>query len=676
VSINAGHQMTWPVRIGVVPRLADGFQTRAAVDELTVATSGGGTAVVADPARVVSGLGGVGKSQLAIQHAEHLWHAKQIDMLVWITATTRDAILAEYAEAASALSLPGADGGDTARDAARFLAWLAGTERRWLVVLDDLAAVGDLQNLWPPTMPYGQTVVTTRLRDPALTGGSRHLIDLDVFTPIEAAAYLSTRLANSPHLANDIDGLAHDLGYLPLALSQAAAFILGQGIPCSGYRQRFADRDQCLDDLVPLPDQLPDDYTRTIAATLSLSIEAADGHRPAGMAAPLLRLTSVLDPATIPTAVLTSKAARTWLAAHTPPHAVAPQQVDHFPRAHVAGKQTETQPVTIDMLRAGLRVLHRFNLVTDRPDRISVHAIVQRTVRDQLTDQQLADTVNAGADAVIEVWPDIDRNGALAQALRANTTVLYQRHPTALLAPGCHSMLRRAHRSLADSGNPTAAALGLTQMLSDQTEVLGPNHPDTLATRHHLASRRGDAGDALGAVTAFEQLLADRIRVLGPDHPDTLTTRYRLARWRGEAGDAAGAAVAAEQLLADQLKVQGPDHPDTLETGMQLAHWRGETGDAAAAIIAFEQLLADQLRVQGPDHPDTLITRGFLARWRRVAGEIGRATTELEQLGADLARVLGPNHPFTLANRHNLASWREASSDAWNQLLDDMQQVL
>ncbi|WP_331746107.1 tetratricopeptide repeat protein [Streptomyces virginiae] len=82
----------------------------------------------------------------------------------------------------------------------------------------------------------------------------------------------------------------------------------------------------------------------------------------------------------------------------------------------------------------------------------------------------------------------------------------------------------------------------------------------------------------------FEQLLPDRLRVLGPDHPDTLTTRHDLAHWRGRAGDPAGAAAALAELLADRMRVLGPDHPHTLTTRHNLAHWRGETGGAGAVF--------------------------------------------------------------------------------------------
>jgi hypothetical protein len=89
----------------------------------------------------------------------------------------------------------------------------------------------------------------------------------------------------------------------------------------------------------------------------------------------------------------------------------------------------------------------------------------------------------------------------------------------------------------------------------------------------------GEAGDAAGAAEALRELLADRQRVLGPDHPDTLVTRHNLARWMGEAGDAAGAAEALRELLADRQRVLGPDHPDTLTSPRY-------GPEAAAALVA------------------------------------------------------------------------------------------
>jgi hypothetical protein len=195
----------------------------------------------------------------------------------------------------------------------------------------------------------------------------------------------------------------------------------------------------------------------------------------------------------------------------------------------------------------------------------------------------------------------------------------------------------------------------IEQRLTDQLRTLGPDHPDTLATRANLAFWLGQAGDVVAAVEIFEQLLTDRLRLSGPDHPDTLITRNGLAMSRNKAGDAAGAVEAFEQLLADQIRVLGPDHHDTGFTRSNLAFWRGDPGDV---VGAFERLLADQVREQGPDHPATLTTRSNLALWRARAGDVAGAVDAFEQLLADQLRVLGPDHSATLATRGNLALWR------------------
>ncbi|MFZ9018485.1 MAG: tetratricopeptide repeat protein, partial [Ilumatobacteraceae bacterium] len=70
--------------------------------------------------------------------------------------------------------------------------------------------------------------------------------------------------------------------------------------------------------------------------------------------------------------------------------------------------------------------------------------------------------------------------------------------------------------------------------------ILGPDHPNTLATRSNLARWLGEAGRVTDAIEQFEQLLGDRTRILGADHPDTLTTRNNLAYWLGEAGQPSG----------------------------------------------------------------------------------------------------------------------------------------
>ena len=101
--------------------------------------------------------------------------------------------------------------------------------------------------------------------------------------------------------------------------------------------------------------------------------------------------------------------------------------------------------------------------------------------------------------------------------------------------------------------------------------MLGPEHPDTLATRGYLAYNTGLAGDPAGARDQLDALLPIRERVLGAEHPDTLATRDNLARWTGEAGDPAGARDQYAELLPIVERVLGPEHPDTLTARRDVA---------------------------------------------------------------------------------------------------------
>ncbi|WP_386162835.1 tetratricopeptide repeat protein [Streptosporangium vulgare] len=650
--------------VGVVPRAADCFQTRQIADRLTEAAQDGETVVVS---QVLAGMGGIGKTQLAAAYARRTWEQREVGVLVWVSATSRSQILAAYAQAATELGLP-TDPGDVEQAARRFLTWAQTTPTAWLVVLDDVQDPADVRELWP-SGAVGRVVVTTRRRDAALAGQSRRVVDVGVFTKAEARAYLSAKLAVHDRVDSDaeIDALTADLGYLPLALAQAAAYLIDAHLDCAGYRERLADRRRRLAEVVPEEGALPDDHPAIVAAAWSLSIDRAERARPAGLARPLLQVAAVLDPHGIPQAALTSTPVLAHLAAEQRPRA--------------------TREVSAADARDGLRVLHRFSLIDHDPtassQEVRIHRLIQRATRETLSRAESTAVAHVAADALLEVWPDAERDQA-GPVLRANTATLHTLTGTALWEWNdmAHPILLRAATSLGDSGQVHAAVTEYTRLHATMTRLLGPDHLATLITRNNLAHWRGLAGDATGAAAAFNDLLTDRLRVLGPDHPDTLTNRNNLAHWRGAAGDAAGAAAAFKDLLANRLEVLGADHSDTLITRHNLASCRGTAGDVAGAAAAFEDLLTDRLRLLGPDHPDTLMTRNNLAYWRGVAGNAAGAAAAFEDLLTDYVRMLGPDHPKTLAVGNNLAYWRGLAGDAagaaaaFEDLLTDYLRVL
>ena len=612
---------------------------------------------------VLSGMGGVGKTQLAARFARQLAESGELDALIWVTASSRQAIIAAYAEAARALHIVGMDS-DVESAAERTLRWLEGTNQRWLVVLDNLDAPVDAQGWWPPASVYGRTVVTTRRRDAVLRAEGRTLVEVDLYTPEEAVDYF-VRAIGSTVQRREAALLAVDLGHLPLAVAQAAAFIRDRAIDCNAYRQRLNDSKQRLADLVPPEDALPDDHQRTVAATWALSVAAADNAKPRGLARPALTLASLLDPNAIPDEIFTTGPARYFLSA-------------------AAGTGTDTTSIDASKVEDALHNLHRLNLITRDASTgvVRVHALVQRATRDELTREQLTAAARAAADALVAMWPPVERDVILSQILRSNSAALYLHARDVLFTPEPHEVLFRSARSFGDMGLVIPAAQALEQLHDDCLRVLGPDHPDTRAARAHVAYRRGHAGDAAGAAQAFQQLLDDNVRLLGPDHPDTLITRAHLAYLRGVAGDRKGAAHSFQQLFYDNLRVFGPDDRNTLTTRAHLAHLRGQDGDLHGAARAFQQLLYDNLRVLGPDHPDTLTTRRNVARWRGEAGDRAGAAEVLAQLLNDNLRVLGPDHPDTLTTRADLAHLRGEAGDTTGalgelkRLLNDRVRVL
>jgi hypothetical protein len=539
-------RVAWPHRVGVVPMRAGCFQARMATRDLKKAVAEGDTVVLTAPepavTRVLSGLGGVGKTQLAADYAERAWAAEEIDLLVWVAASTRDAIVSAYATGANEL---GWDSDEDAENASRrFLAGLASRRKRWLVVLDDLQSLADVQGLWPPHAPTGRVVATTRRRDAAWAGDRRRVILVDVFTPAESVSYLTAKFANHAHLAPGVAALATDLDHLPLALAQAAAYMIDEDLTCEEYRARLAERRRTLAELVPEPNALPDDHRDTVAATWSLSIDAANTMRPAGLAPHVLKLASVLDPNGIPAAVFTSPDALAYLReAVTVPIVTNPttataetglyKQIGCGPSPPAFGR-IGNPDITADDVRSALRCLHRLNLATvvpsERNRTVRVHAIVQRATRDRLG-TTLGLVARAAADSLLHVWPDIERDQNFAQVLRSNTQNVHNNGDEHLWQPSAHAALFRLGRSLGESGLITAAQSQFQTLHTSATDRLGPDHPDTLISRSDLAYWRGVGGDVAGAIGEFQELLADRVRVLGPDHPDTLLGRSNLAYW-------------------------------------------------------------------------------------------------------------------------------------------------
>src|SRR5205085_6526267 len=165
---------------GTVPPLADGYYSRTeSGPDLVASLPPGGTAALVhgeETELAPAAQGGTGKTQLAVDFAHAMWNSRAVEVLVWVTASNAESIIAGFAQAANAVDAGGAaEGAEDA--AARFVSWLANTKRPWALILDDLADADDLAGLWPSGRT-GRIVITTRL--PALAFAGPAFADRDI----------------------------------------------------------------------------------------------------------------------------------------------------------------------------------------------------------------------------------------------------------------------------------------------------------------------------------------------------------------------------------------------------------------------------------------------------------------------------------------------------------------
>ncbi|MEU5148912.1 tetratricopeptide repeat protein [Streptomyces yangpuensis] len=672
----------WPVLEGRLPPEPSAFQPRTAVCEvIDEARERSGTVVLS---QVLAGQGGVGKTQLAAHYARRAIN-EGTDLVMWVDATRPAAVLEAYARTAVKVRVPGVGGQPETveQDAAAFLAWLATTEKSWLVVLDNITdqALGDL---WPATSRggRGRVIATSRLRGATASDAGRALVDVGVYSASESAAYLRERLeaARYSHLldAGSAD-LAEALGHLPLALAYAAAYMIQRRRTSSQYLQSFRERGRSLEEVLPGRDGV-DGYHLSVAVALLLSLDAVRQEDPLTVHA--LVLASLLDPAGHPEALWATVPVREQLArART--GAVGGE------RAAVEDGRSAVLQVREEEALDALAVLHNYSLLalTEEPNRqVTIHALTARAT---------LDTTPAGerphytaADALLTLWPGEEHEDRdLAVVLRANTEALqgssgeFLWHPDPS-DPRAHPLLFRYGNSLIDAGPVTTATAHWKQLAIDGERLLGPDHPDTLHSRAHLAIAYRQAGRSDDAVSTGERTLSDLDRLLGPDHPHTLATLGNLALAYQEAGRHDDAVAAAEQVLAGYERILTPDHPSTLTALGILALCYQRAGRTTHAMPLLERAAADNTRILGPDHPTALAARGNLAVARQEAGRAAHAIDLLEQVVADCRRILGPDHPNTLSALGNLArtyheaGLNEQSTAVKEQLLADLVRLL
>jgi tetratricopeptide (TPR) repeat protein len=659
----------WPVLAGEIPPGPDYYVPRRETGVSLASLPAGRTTVLADaadPASDLAGLGGTGKTSLAVAIAHALREDQSAQLVLWIAATGRDAVISGYAGALRQLDKASSAGGSAEQAAGHFLDWLAQADVPWLVVLDDLTDPAAAEGLWPRG-PAGRVLVTTEHPGAAAAAHSPRVAGIGAFSPREALACLTARL-DPDQRAGAVD-LVTELGCGPAALGHASAFMATTGVDCRGYRARFTERSRAL--------AAPGGYRPAVAATWSLSCELAGQLSAGGMAWRALALISMLAPHGIPGAVLTSQASRAYLSG-------AP------------GSPAEGAEV-----RAAVDCLARAGLVSisdqSQARTVLAHAAVQALTRQYLPPSEGGPAAQAAADALVQAWSGADPGPAVAQALRDCAARLQEIAGAFLWAPQCHPVLLAAGRSLDADGLAGPAVTYWRTMLGFSRQVLGEEHSQTAGIRDHLGAACEASGDHQTAIALYESALggqpaaagndlpgsleacerlshvylaAGRLddatalaesafrgceRNLGPDHPDTLRAYASLAETYLRAGRRDEATAAFRHVLASRENALGQDHLATIDARASLMEVYRETGRGKEAIALGRRIVAGRERAQGTDHPDTIAARGSLAAAYRAANKLKEALRLYEQVLADRERTQGTDHPDTIAARGEVA---------------------
>jgi hypothetical protein len=607
------------VRLADPPSLLAGREDLLAdLDTLLTGGDSSGPRTVA-----LCGLGGVGKTSVAMEYARR--HLAEVGVAWQFAADDPMVLAAGFGELAAQLGAR--DVVETRDPVASVHGVLAALPDGWLLVFDNVPDRASVEGFVPPA-GHGRVLITSQDQNWP-HGQALQVPPLDAAV---AAEFLTTRTRDPDRQA--ARALAGQMDGLPLALEQAAAYILTTGETVAGYLDLFRERRADM-----LRRGEPTGYDKTVATTWTLAFERLQQTSPAAVG--LLRLVAFCAPERIPLRLLLQ------------PRPGLPRQL-HYEVAPTLVPLAQDRLVARDAIAA----LRRYSLVTPTADGlVSVHQLVQAVTADQMT-AELAMGWQQAATVLIEAA--IPRDTRKPQDWHIFAALLP--HAEAALTPGSDGMARMASY-LGYSGSYVAARDLYKRVLNARMEALGAEHLDTLTARGNVAFWTGEAGDPAGARDQSAALLPVMERVLGAEHPDTLAARARRALWTGHAGDPAGARDQLAALLPVAERVLGAEHRETLAFRSSLAYMAEKAGDPAGARDQLAALLPVAERVLGAEHLDTLTNRANLADLTGQAGDPPGARDQFAALLPVMKRVLGAEHPDTLMVRNNLAAWTGSAGD-------------
>jgi tetratricopeptide (TPR) repeat protein len=631
------------------------------------------TAALTQP-QGLSGLGGIGKTQTAIEYAYRYQHDYQA--VLWARADSEDVLFSDFIFIAHVLNLPEKDEADQRQIVEAVMRWLR-SHAGWLLILDNIE---DLAVVAPfiPLAGRGHVLLTTRTR---ALGGIAERIEIEKMVPEVGALLLLRRagLLSAQDLLdmaletdhNEAMSISRLVDGLPLALDQAGAYIKETACSLSDYILLYQTRST---DLLQVRGSLTTDYLHPVATTWSLSFEKITQAYPA--AAELLDFFAFLYPDAIPEEIITDGAS--FLGSRLDPVATDPLQLD-----------------------GAIKEILRYSLIQREAERqtLTIHRLVQTVLKGRMDENVQRQWGERTVRAVNEAFPGVEftswsRCQRCLPHAQVCATLIEQwgmefTEATRLLNQTGYYLEERAQYSAAEqlyqhalsirertlkSDHPDLAKILnnlaslyhsqgkyeqaeplLQRALLIREQVLGREHPEVAQSLNNLAVVYEKQGKFAQAEPLYQRALEIREQVLGPIHSGTAMSLNNVALFYEKRGNYQRAEPLYQRALAIREQVLGSKHPETAMSLHNLASLCKKQGKLEQAEFLYLRALAIYEEILEPDHPDTINSLNSLAGLYYTQGKYEQAEQMYKRVLAIREKVLGPEHPGAAVTLNNLA---------------------
>ncbi|SHM99795.1 FxSxx-COOH system tetratricopeptide repeat protein [Cryptosporangium aurantiacum] len=610
-----------PAIWGNVPQRNRNFTGRETLLERLRDQMSGDQDVTAVLQQALQGLGGVGKTQLAIEYAYRF--SSSYDIVWWVSADQSVLLRSSLAALAPRLGLSVAPGRVEDALAAVLDALRRGEPyKRWLLIFDNADQPEAIRDLIPNGP--GHVLVTSRNHR---WKGVTETIEVDVFSRAESLDFLRKRVPDIDETA--ATQLADELGDLPIALEQAAALQVESGMSVGDYLDLLHDAGSRL-----LGENKPTDYPVPVAAAWSLSMAQVRKHMPLAM--DLLRRCAYFGPEPIPRDLLTR--GRYVL---TSPFGEALRD-----------------PLTVSR---GMRELGRYALARMDNSRgtIQVHRLIQRLVRDELTPDE-ANEMQHDVHLLLASVDPLDPDEPNTWSSYAELIVHVGPSDAARCThPDVRRLIRHLARYLYNVGDYTNCMREIDFALKQWETDSGEDDADVLRLRNQKADVLWALGQYPEAYEIRKLNVEHEATVLGENHEETLQDLNGRGADLRARGEFAQALILDQDSLDRHRQVFGRDHTATFNAANNLAVDFALNGRYKEALRLDEQTYEERRDFYGRDDvPIVAFTLNSIARDYRQAGHHSEALERARVANnafEDLVRqrILYPDHAWVLLQTRN-----------------------